>query len=358
MVTSTRRTGRLAPWFASPLLLVAVLSPRTARAADLAPVIDHAPVLATKAKAPLRLYATFQHADRALEVFVIYRSDGSGGLRQAAFRRAGTDGYVAEIPADHVIGDTLRYSLEARLHDGTALALFASRESPHEVQLQEDRTDRAEAVALARLSGRRSVVASTLEYVDFGARSPDLGRGLPPSPDRYLRAEAGYTFRMLRDVAEVGLRLGVVRGTSPGRDRQVGLNYGAPHLRLRALPLLHFDFSVLTSVTEIGFSLGGGAAVHIGDPYGTKLSLGFETVQVFGTRGYSRLDVSGPLGLTLSPIVEVTDMPHATATGVRLLFEASRPVASGLTISARGGYQARDEATGGPTLGLGAAYAF
>lgn len=329
--------------------------------------VEHTPLIAAPRRQPLRLTATFREADRLTAAYVIYRTETSGGLRQAMFRRSSLgDGWIAEIPSDQLGGDTFAYSIEGRAADGDHLPLFASREDPQRVQLQDARTDAAEAGALARLGGRRSVVATSFDYVSFGRRAPGVASVTPvpgepqvvKSDDRYVRAEAGYTYRVLRDIAEFGLRIGVVRGSSPGRDREVGLNYGAPHLRVRAAPFLHFEGAIFTGITEVGFAFGVGGSVHLGDPYGTKLVLGLETIEVFGTRGYSRLDVGGPLGFTLSPTVEITDMPHATATGVRLLLEASRPVAGGFTLAARGGYQARDEATGGPTLGIGAAYAF
>lgn len=335
------------------------------------PGLDHAPVLAAPKRTVLAIHARFQHAEGLTAAYAVYRSEGSDGLRQAAFRRSSLgEGWIAEIPSAHAVGATLVYSIEARLPDGTVLALFASREAPHVVQLQDTRADGAEAATLARLDGRRSVVASSFDYVDFGARaavvelpgsSPSASGAPAPlvkSTDRYVRAEAGYTYRLLRDVAEFGLRIGVVRGSSPGRTSEVGLNYGSPHVRFRAASFVHLEGSLITGITEVGFAFGAGGALLLGDPYGTKLTLGFETVETFGTRAFSRLDVGAPLGFTFSPSIEITDMPHATATGVRLLFEASRPVAPGLTIAARGGYQARDEATGGPTLGLGASYAF
>jgi hypothetical protein len=114
----------------------------------------------------------------------------------------------------------------------------------------------------------------------------------------------------------------------------------------------------LSSVTEVGFSVGTGAALLIGDPYGSKLSLGFETIQVFGTRIYSRMDIAARRGLMISPIVEVTDMPHADRFGVRLLAEARYDAGKGFGLGFLGGYQARVATSGGPTLGISGSYAF
>ena len=101
----------------------------------------------------------------------------------------------------------------------------------------------------------------------------------------------------------------------------------------------------------------------IGDPYGSKLTLGFESIQGFGSRIYSRVDIAARRNLTVSPIVEITDAVRLTEVsqnkfGVRLLTEARFAVGSGFAISALAGYQARMAASGGPTLGLSASYAF
>jgi hypothetical protein len=152
-----------------------------------------------------------------------------------------------------------------------------------------------------------------------------------------------------------------VRGPNPDPDPtkpDLGLNYGAPSVRLRLGDIWHVEGEFLSSVTEVGFSVGTGAALLIGDPYGSKLTLGFESIQVFGTRMYSRMDIAPRRDLIIAPIVEVTDMPHADRFGVRLLTEASYDAGHGFGIGLRAGYQARVATSGGPTLGLHASYAF
>ena len=150
----------------------------------------------------------------------------------------------------------------------------------------------------------------------------------------------------------------LVRGEIDSDKYDVGLNYGAPRVRLRVDDWLHIEGELLTSVTEVGFSVGGGGAVLLGDAYGSKLVLGFEGIQVFGARGYSRLDLVASSRLVVSPIIEVTTMPHADRAGVRLLGEAGIDLGRGFAMQMRGGYQARTFDQGGPTLGGGVAYAF
>src|SRR5262249_22466801 len=151
---------------------------------------------------------------------------------------------------------------------------------------------------------------------------------------QFWRTEVGYTYRPLRVVAEFGIKLGVVRGNSlvsleelDESKYSVGLNYAEPWLRFRMADSWHLELSALASITEVGFSVGGGAALLIGDPYGTRLTLGGETIgfgsTYFGSRFYTKLDLLVREGITVGPVVEVTNMPHADAFGVRLYGDAS-----------------------------------
>lgn len=382
MVTSLDYIGRLRPISAVCLLVGFALASASVDAhaeptsqkdklVDESPertIVQHAPLLVAPAEATLTLRARFHPPGKLARAFAIYRSEHTQGLRQAAFRRGERpDEWIAEIPGSDVVGQVLEYAIEGRAVDGSFVPLFATRDDLHRVQIQRSALDATESATLARLGGRRSVASGSFEFVSFGSRSAssDLAAfsasttvPLGPTPDRYVRSEVGYTYRMLRTVAEIGLRIGLVRGRSPGRENEVGLNYGAPHIRFRFGPAAHLEVSSLTSVTEVGFALGGGTSIHLGDPYGTKLVLGAESVQVFGSKVFSRLDLASSSGVVFSPIVEITNMPHATRAGVRLLFEASAPLGQGFSVAGRVGYQARDEVAGGATLGLATSYAF
>jgi len=244
------------------------------------------------------------------------------------------------------------------------------------VDVPEDLMDARERVLLERLDGRRSVFAASGYYVDFGRSSADrfnLDGTLTHTNvhDNFFRVEGSFTYRPLRVVSEFSLRIGVVRGNSPvplddsqapgkiGTDRfKVGLNYGAPTVRFRLADMWHLEAEFLTSVTETGFSVGTGSALLIGDPYGTKLTLGFESIQVFGTRFWSRMDVAAGNRFTIAPLIEVTNMPHANDYGVRLIGEVTADLGAGFHTSVRGGYQARRSTEGGPSAGATVAYSF
>src|SRR6185503_3430890 len=160
-----------------------------------------------------------------------------------------------------------------------------------------------------------------------------------------------------------GLRMGAVRGVSlvdipafKEAKYNVGLNFGSPWVRFRFADAWHLEVSALTSISEVGFAIGLGNALLIGDPYGTKLTLGWETIGLadgtyFGSRFFTRLDILVTQRIIVGPSIEVTDMPHAETFGVRLLGDASLTIWRGFGASVRGGYQARKSTSGGATAG-------
>lgn len=351
---------------------------------DVQPRLHHAPVSTAEPDEPLEIAATIEHPELVKYAGIVYRTP-KGPLRAAPFLRSVEGGYTAVIPAGAVKAPGLSYAIELERVDGVRVAVFASRSSMHTISVVEDRMDARERAAFERLEGRRSVVTALAEYVRFGtttgdtaipcaAKQDDCAEGemvVPQVDDQYWRVEAGYTYRPLRTVAEFSLRGGVVRGTSlvggleekNDESYKVGLNYGAPTVRFRFADAWHLELEFLTSITEIGFSVGFGNALLIGDPYGSKLTLGFETIGVdsdtyFGSRFFSRMDIAAADRVTVSPMVEVTDMPHAEAFGVRLLGEVNVAVGGGFGVGLRAGYQARKSTSGGPSFGGNATLAF
>lgn len=330
------------------------------------PAVHHAPVVTARLAEPITIDALIDRPDHVRRALLVFRGGGSQGEVEFERSSQGTLGYVAVIPAAAVRGD-LTYAIELETTSGEHLPVFATRSDPHHVAVLDSPSDRREAALLSRLEGRRSVVQTSGEYATFGRETATLG--VPGNParsalDRFYRVEGSYTYRLLGTVSEFGIRFGAVRGRSlvPGEidssKYDVGLNYGAPRVRIHVEDWLHVEGELLTSVTEVGFSVGGGGAVLLGDAYGSKLVLGFEGIQVFGVRAYSRLDLAANSRLTVSPIIEVTTMPHADRAGVRLLAEAGFQLGRGFAVQVRGGYQARTFDQGGPTLGGGLAYAF
>lgn len=370
-------TGQPAPAPAAPPAAEPAAAAVAATPGPTRPKLHHGPLTSVPAREPLLVTASIEHPELVKRALLVYATEGAPQAREVEFRRGATQ-YVAEIPASQLAPRWLDYSLELELLDGTRQAVFASRKNPHRVSVPEELMDARERALYQRLGGKRSVFSASGDYVDFGtshAQTADaLGNAVGRDVrDRYFRLEGGYTYRPLRFVTEFSLRAGVVRGKSPvpfddGSDASgaakpsdpfaVGLNYGAPSVRLRLLDICHLEGEFLTSVTEKGFSLGVGAALLIGDPYGGKLTLGFESIKTFGTRFWSRMDIPATSRVMFSPIIEITDSPHANKFGVRLLGELGVDVGGGFSVAARGGYQARVFTEGGASGGGTLAYAF
>ncbi len=339
------------------------------------PRLHHSPLTSVAAREPLFVTASIEHPELVKRALFIYATEQAPAPREVEFRRGGT-AYVAQVPAEQLGPRWLEYWLELELLDGTRQVVFASRKNPHRVAVPEEIVDARERALYQRLGGRRSVFSASADYVDFGtshAQTADAQGNIVGHDvrDHYFRLEGGYTYRPLRFVTEFSLRAGVVRGKSPvpfdstgtGAAKPsdpfaVGLNYGAPSVRLRLADICHVEGEFLTSVTEKGFSLGAGAAVLIGDPYGGKLTLGFESIKTFGTRFWSRMDIPASSRLMFSPIIEIADTPHANKFGVRLLGELGVDLGAGFSVAARGGYQARLFTEGGASGGGTVSYSF
>lgn len=333
------------------------------------PALHHVPATTTTEHAPFVVSANIERPDLVSRAVLVFRHEGR--IDEVPFKRSGNDAtpYVAVVPAEDVTRPSIAYAIELQRTDGERVPVFASRDDMQPVEVVGDFVDAREEALLARLGGRRFVVESSGEYASFGVTPAQVsgpnGKVTTQNvTDDFWHVEAGFTYRLLRTVSEFGIRGGVYRGTSvvPGvtdaSQFDVGLNYGAPFVRLRATDWLHFEGEFLTSVTEVGFSLGGGGAVLLGDPYGSHLTLGGESISVFGSRGYSRFDVVATRWLRIAPMVEVTTMPHASSAGVRLLADAGFTVAPGLLVTLHGGYQARSFDSGGIAAGGGVSYAF
>lgn len=324
------------------------------------PHVHHSPPSVARSGAAVAIEATVDEPDKVKRAAVVYERGGT--LVEVPFLRssAGENVQVATIPAEDVVAPTLAYAIEIDTTDGKRVEAFASRSQLHPVALEQDESDAREKALLARIGGRRTTLSTNAEYVRFGTTPSPLGN----VNDQFYRVEGEFRYRLLRTVAEFGFRGGIVRGSSPvpgaktTSQNDVGMNYGAPRIRLRLADSFHVDAEALTSVNEVGYSIGGGGAVILGDPYGTRLTFGGEGIQVFGARGYTRFDVALAKRVMVGTLVEVTNMPHADALGVRLAADLGIDVGYGFGVGLRGGYQARNFASGGPALGATASYSF
>ena len=359
--------GTAAPSAAPAPAPAAAEAPSPAPAPPVAPqgALQHAPVSFTRIGTPIFIRAAIDHPELVRRAILIYRTT-DGRFAEVTFERTQNGPYAAVIPKEHVRPPSMAYTIELEDVSGTRRAVFATRAAMHTVQVAEENMDVRETALLSRIDGRRSVISFEGDYVSFGESTAATAASTTPETvaDRYYRVEGNYTYRLLRTVNSFGVRAGFVRGQSPVPDAQdtsafdVGLNYGAPHVQFRLHDLFHLDLEGLLSLTEEGFSTGGGSALHIGDVYGSELVLGFEKVKVFGTRAYTRVNVAATKRLIVSGVIEGTDMPHASRFGLRLFGEVGVDLGAGFRLVGRGGYQARDSTSGGPNVGLVGSFAF
>jgi hypothetical protein len=332
--------------------------------------VHHAAPSSATAHEPLRIQADVEDPHLAKQIEVAYRV-GDGDFKTVPLLLA-NEHWIAEIPADDMLAPSVSYTIEIVRHDGSRASAFATRAAPFRIGVAEDLTDTREGAWLNRVGGKRSEVTASADYVSFGNtdRTSTLPSTTPggtpqttttPVSDAYFRTEARYTYRPLIAVIDFGVRIGIVRGNSPrpiNETESVGLNYGAAHGTFAIIDGLAVTVEALTSVTEVGFSGGGGVHVHIGDYFGEKLVIGVESIKTFGTRGYVRLDLARHDAWRVSPMIEVTDMPHAQHAGLRLIVEAAGKLGAGFSLVGRASYQARDFHSGGPGAGLGLSYSF
>jgi len=346
-----------------------VASAASAEPAPVLPELHHAPVSHAEAAQPLQVLADFAHPEALGRAVLLHREAGETAFHEVPFQR-GAQSYLAVIGPENVRGEGLSYAIELELPDGQRLPGFASREHPFPVQVQLDEDEGDEKAALKRVHGLRSTAKVSGEWVTFGkstrlvpAASLDQPATLQSVDDHYYRLEASYAYRPLRTVSEFGVRLGLVRGTSPhtngsSGEKEVGLNYAAPWVQLRMADSVHLGGHLVTGVTEVDFSMGAGAELTFGNPYGGNLSLGFESIQGFGSRFFTKVDIIMSDRLMLSPIIEATNMPNADEYGVRLLAQLGVQLSQEFRITALGGYQARNAVSGGPSLGLASELSF
>lgn len=335
-------------------------------------VVHHTPLLVADEGRELTLSIDVDgEIDRA---YLVYRRhDEPIGHRPFVDRSASH--WTVDVPAEVVASPGFGYTIEILERvDGQEhrRAVFASRDELHRVQVSEPMSDIVERRLLDRVDGRRHVVSASAAWVDFGetdvvTMGPATGVSRRDvSDDHYWRAEARYDYRFLVVLYSLGLRLGVLRGSSPIEDRYptgddpagVGLNYAVPELRLRFHDVFHMDAGVIVGVNDEGFAFGGAGAMHIGDLFGPRLTLGFEGIQQLGVTAKTQVHLPVVDWLELAPSVELTNLPAGDRFGLRLLGDVTIRPGAGFSIRAQGGYQTRLSHGGGPTVGGGLGYAF
>jgi hypothetical protein len=337
--------------------------------------VYHVPPAEAAPGVALAIDATIDHAWQA-NLELRYRALGDGGAFHAvAFERTSGDAYRASVPANVVAPPGIEYFIASTDAAGAVTLHFASAANPHRVAVHPDEKLVLRERELGRYQGRQARAHVAVENVDFGSRTVN-GKELD---DRYLRVDADFTYRLLR-LPLHSLRFGytyllgdtpaTVRGDggcdpdkedSPGScTGQAGFKAaGWFELRLRATALLDVDLRGILAATKKGFSVGGRGELRLGSEVGSHVALGAEVLADAGSTGYLRLGWDTVPHFPMAATVELTSLPSShRATAVRLIYDVAYPLEGGLRLGLRAGYQARDSAVGGLTLGASVALDF
>lgn len=359
---------------ATALLLWLSTQNPTAPAAPIPLEVRHVPVAQVAVGQELVLEADVTPASQLGELTVHHRLAGETEFRQTAFGRNTEGRYAAIIllPADRYT--PVEYYLTARDAQGAQSSRFASAELPHSVLIQvPDKLLERQAV-LELHGGKRSRVAVSAEYVDFGSSRAGTVRYV----DRYYRLETDYLYRLLTDVGGLrvdGIRIGVghlrarvppirppvppnwppLEGPPP--TLRTGLDYGFSELDVALSPLFGIAGRLVLGGNAEGFAAGMGGRLRIGRPRGSRVELEAETISGLGSSGTVRLGWDTVPRIPMSAAVQVTSFPSGPS-GVRLLYRADLEVSEAFILGAMVGYQARISISGGPTLGLATSYAW
>ena len=337
-----------------------------------AAVVHHAPILVAEEETELTLSIDVEGEIESAHL--VYRREGES-LSHRSFVDESASRWTATLPPEIVTSPGLSYTIEILERvDGVERrrAVFASRRHLHQVQVAEPMSDIVERRLLERVEGRRHELTASGEWVDFGAaeivtQTPGTGVARRSSADdHYWRVEARYDCRFLLALYSLGLRVGVLRGTSPIQERdptaddpdEVGLNYAVPELRLRFHDVFHMDAGVIIGVNDEGFAFGGTGAMHIGDLDGPRLTLGFEGGQQLGVTARTQVHLPFVDWLELASSIELTNLPAGDRFGLRMVGDVVIRPGAGVSIRGRGGYQTRFSHGGGPTIGGGLGLAF
>lgn len=354
----------------SLLLLPALLA--LGSTADAAPRLRHVPPAEAPPAAALELLASVGQAwESSLELR--YRAIGSVEWHSAMFTRRGDSAFAVTIPAEAVAPPGLEYFILGTRPDGSTVLHFASAEHPHPVRVFPAPLELRQERYLARYEHRRASIHLAGEYVDYGSRR--FGDTL--LPDRYYRIDAGVSYRLLR-FPLASLRFGYTHliGETPLSSRgddgwceptatssctiEAGLKGGGWfELRFSIRDGIELDTRGMVMATQEGFNVGTRGELRLGNERGNHLALGTEIIADVGTAGFVRLGWGTVPDLPMAATVEVTDFPAPhRAAAVRLVYDVARPLANGLLLGARVGYQARDQRVGGVTLGLNTTFDF
>lgn len=331
--------------------------PPTPAAAPHALVIHVAPA-STPGNKPVELEAMID-APFAESLSARWRAIGSNDWQDVPFERSSAGGWYASLPAARPPG--LEYYIRGQDVNGAEVLHFASAHAPHVVRVDPTLFDRLEAIDRERLGFMNNQVSVDVMGHNFGNRYDQ--------PDRFLRGEITYTYRLLRQLHHIAFGFGTIQGKTPVYDsdgmnlvtdyENKGLRYGFGEVRLRAHPSVFFDVRVALGVSHEGFDQALRGQVTFGKPWRSSVSVGGEIIGDLGPSAWVRLQWDTAPPLLMGASIMRTDLPGALveSAGLYIGYDVAYQVADRLTIRAQLSYGSRD-GTANPGGGLGTAVDF
>jgi len=321
-------------------------------------VVVHVAPIATSVGKPIELEAMID-APFSEKLSVRWRPVGETAWKDIQFERSSAGGWFASIPGADVRG--VEYYIRGEDSAGTEIDHFASASSPHIVRVDPSLYDRLEELDIKRLQNRRNEISVDVVAHNFGNRYD--------KKDNFIRTEAIYSYKLLRQLHEIGFGFGSITGrapvyteTTPADERMdvlKGMRYGFGQVRVRAHPSVFLDARVGLGVTQENFEGNGRASITFGKPWRSCVQVGGEVIGDLGPTGWVRLQWDTAPPLLMGASIVRTDLPsnEIDVAGLYIAYDVQYQVADRFTMRAQVSYGARDGAShvGG---GLGTAVAF
>jgi hypothetical protein len=317
-------------------------------------VVVHVAPIATEPGKPIELEAMID-APFSEQLSVRWRAAGETAWQDVVFERSSAGGWFASLPASDVRG--VEYYIRGKDSAGVEIDHFASAASPHIVRVDPTLFDRLEALDIDRIQNRRNEIAIDVIAHNFGNRY-DI-------KDQFIRTEAVYSYKLLRQLHEIGFGFGSISGRTPvsedpmAVDQLKGMRYGFGQVRLRAHPSVFVDARVGLGVSHENFEGSGRASITFGKPWRSCVQVGGELIGDLGPSGWVRLQWDTAPPLLMGASIVRTDLPgvEIDVAGLYIAYDVQYQVADRFTMRAQLSYGARDGAAnlGG---GLGTAVAF
>jgi hypothetical protein len=316
-------------------------------------IVVHLPPIRAVAGTPVELEAMID-APYAESLGVRWRPGGEAGWQDASFERSSAGGWFASLPADE---RGIEYYIRGRDAAGVDVDHFASEGAPHVVRVDPAVADRLEELDLQRLRGRRNAVSLDVVAHNFGNRY-DI-------PDRFIRTELVYSYKLLRELHEIAFGFGSLTGRTPemsvpgGDDVLKGARYGFGQVRVRAHPSFFIDGRLGLGVSHDEFAANARGALTFGKPWRSCVQVGAEYMGDLGPTGWVRLQWDTAPPLLMGASIVRTDLPgvEISRAGLYIAYDVAYQVADRFTMRAQLSYGPRDGA-GNVGGGLGTAFAF